>query len=60
MRKIETLKKGELFKKVTQKQVLVFNGYCRTNRKYEYTKFDDISSFGYIKKGVLVETDFEF
>jgi hypothetical protein len=58
--KIEKLKKGEYFKKLGQNQVLIFNGYCRINKRYEYQKFDDISAFGYIKKGKEVAIGFEF
>jgi hypothetical protein len=59
-KKIESLKKGEYFKKLGQNQVLIFNGYCKINKGYEYQKFDDISAFGYIKKGKQVLTEFEF
>lgn len=53
-KKIETLKKGDLFKKKGQKQILIYDGYCRYNKAYQYTKYEDMSASGYIKKGTIV------
>ena len=57
---IENLKKGDVFKLKENGQVLVFNGYCRSNRKYEFYRWSDINHYGYKKKGTEVITDFEF
>lgn len=56
--KIEQLKKGELFMLPGKKTLYVYVGYCRPNRKYEFYRFDDISSFHYRRKGTLVEVNF--
>lgn len=63
---IETLKKGDYFMLVSGKpdkngkNVWQYEGYCRQNKKYCGTKFSDISSQTYRKKGTKVFTNFEF
>lgn len=61
---ISKLKKGDYFKKVNSKgelskKVYVYDGYCRSNRKYAYSSFDFKSDF-YVKKDMVVSTDFIF
>lgn len=57
---IEKIKKGEFFRLKGGKQVYTAEGYCRLNKKYCGQSYDDISKFTYKRKGILVETDFEF
>lgn len=57
---IEQVKKGEYFRRTGKSVVYVAQGYCRVNRKYYAYKFYDINAFSYLKKGTLVEIDFEF
>ena len=62
---INNLKKGDYFKTVNNKgeaskKVYVFEGYCRINRAYMYTDFDDHCSDHYAKKDKRVTTDFIF
>ena len=58
--KIETLKKGEFFRRVNGVAVIIYEGYCRTNKKYCGSHNDDISRWSYFKKGTIVETGFDF
>lgn len=65
MKAIEQLKKGDWFTRKDYKtpkdtQVFVFDGYCRSSRKYAAQRFSDISDFIYLKKGTTVFTEFEF
>lgn len=60
MAKIETLKKGEFFKMSDNGRVYLSCGFCRTNKKYEYQAYDDISFFGYAKKGKEVIINFYY
>lgn len=61
MKKIEQLKKGDFFKlKAESKSVYVYEGYCRFNKAYVYSRFDDINAFGKRKKGTMVVIDFDF
>jgi hypothetical protein len=65
MKKIETLKKDELFmlkstNKVTETNIFSFDGYCRQTKKYCGTRYSDFCDQKYLKKGTLVFTDFEF
>lgn len=60
---IETLKKGEFVRlNGTAKKVKTYitNGYCRLNKAYEITNFDDISDVKYLKKGRFVLINFDF
>ncbi len=61
MKSIETLKKGEFFKrKESAKKVYEKSVYCRENKKYECVNFDDINDFIYLKKGTKVFVNFDF
>jgi hypothetical protein len=61
MKKINELKKNDFFKrKDGAKKVFILNGYCRINKAYEATNYDDISEFIYLKKGKEVFTNFEY
>lgn len=60
LKPIEQLKKGEFFRLKGGKQVYTAEGYCRYNRKYTGTNYDDINRQTYKKKGTLIEYDFEF
>jgi hypothetical protein len=61
MQNIETLKKDTFFrKKEGAKKTFILNGYCRLNKAYEATNWDDASDFIYIKKGKKVFTNFDF
>ena len=62
---IEKLKKGDYFKRINSKgepskTVYVYEGYCRINRGYVYTRFDDFCADRVAKKGTKVTTDFIF
>ena len=61
MKKIEDLKKGDLFKLNSETEIVrVHEGYNGSTRKYSYCRFDDVSSFRQMKKGTKVFVDFEF
>lgn len=61
MKKIEDLKIGEFFKLKEDSSVVYVRGsYIREIKKYESSKWEDINSFTYKKKGTLVFVDFEF
>lgn len=61
MQEIQTLSNGDFFKrKEGGKKVYQYGGYCRTNKAYVGTNWDDISDFIYIKKSKQVFTNFEF
>lgn len=58
---IQSLNIGDFFKLTEgSKKVWIRNKYCRINKAYECTNFDDISDFKYLKKGKEVFIDFEF
>lgn len=58
---IENLNKGLLFKrKESAKKIYMKEYYCRTNKAYCCTNYDDINDFIYLKKGTEVFTNFEF
>lgn len=62
---IQSLKKGDYFKKVTSKgptkTVYVYDGYNRSNHSWDYHQFEDINAYGSTKnKKQSVTTDFEF
>ena len=60
---IETVKKGEFVRlNRTAKKVKTYivNGYCRINKAYELSNWDDINEFKYLKKGRFVLTGFDF
>jgi hypothetical protein len=58
--KIETLKKGEYFRRVNGKAVYKLVGYDRSEKKYEAYKVDDVNSNTYFKKGTTVEVGFTY
>ncbi len=59
--KIETLKKGDFFKrKPDAKEVYVKADYCREDKKYQATKWSDHCAYLGFKKGTLVFVEFEF
>lgn len=59
--KIEELKNGEFFKRKSgAKKTYQALGYCRTNKKYEASNYDDINDFIYLKKGTVVIIGFDF
>ena len=62
---VKELKKGEFFTKKpienpTERQVFIRGEYDRTQKKYECTRFDDVSACCYLKAGTEVYTDFTF
>lgn len=57
---IESLPNGEFVRKPKGKRVFIKKEYCRLNKAYELQAWDDISHYIYVKKGSLVEYDFEF
>ena len=57
---IEKLAKGEYFRMPGKQKVYIRKDYCRYNKKYEGQSFDDISAFKHLKKGTMVEYDFDF
>ena len=57
---IEKVKKNDFFRLSGGKQVYQAEGYCRMNKKYCGSSYDDISKCTYKKKGTLVEIDFDF
>lgn len=57
---IENVKKGDVFRLIGGKAVLVADGYNRSTKKYSYYRWEDISHFGEKKKGTQVEIDFDF
>jgi len=58
---IESLKKGELFwRKPEAKSPYVFDGYCRYDRTYEGTYWEDISKGISLPKGKMVWTGITF
>lgn len=57
---IELLKKGDIFRLVGKNTVYVKERYNRELKKYEYSKWDDISAYSSKKKGTLVEIGFDF
>ncbi|MBP7109816.1 MAG: hypothetical protein KBA90_14750 [Chitinophagaceae bacterium] len=57
---IEKVKKNDFFRLKGGKQVYSADGYCRYNRKYCGTSYDDIGKQTYKKKGTLVEVNFHF
>jgi hypothetical protein len=60
-KKIEDLKKGEFFKLKPDSSVVYVRGiYIRETKRYESSKFDDINSFTYKKKGTIVYVGFDF
>ena len=58
--RIETLKKGDIFHLPKGASALVYDGYNRNIKKYEYHYFDDISKFGSKKKGTLIDANRTF
>lgn len=58
--KIETLKNGEFIRRIGGKEVFTKQAYCRFNKKYQIDSENDISRAKYLKKGTLVEIDFEY
>lgn len=61
MQNIETLKKGEFFKrKEGAAKTFTRGAYCKTNKAYECQNWEDISDFIYLKKGKQVFIDFEY
>ena len=62
---ISNLKKGEFFtlkpiENPTESQVYISGEYDRSDRKYEATKFSDISASRYLKHTTKVYTEFTF
>ena len=63
--KLNDLKKGDYFTlkpitEPTEKQVFIRGDYNRTYKRYECTRFDDISNWRTLKGDTLVYTDFTF
>lgn len=63
--KIETLAMGEYVKLVDKngnigKTVYMVDGYCRINRGYMVTRFDDHSRDKKLVKGTVVHVGFDF
>jgi hypothetical protein len=57
--KIEDLKNKDFFKKKKgAKKTFEKNKYCRSNKKFECTNYDDINEFIYLKKGTKIYIDF--
>lgn len=62
---VKQLKKGDFFTRKpienpTEKQVFIRGEYDRSARRYECTRFDDISSQIYLKGDKEIFTDFTF
>jgi hypothetical protein len=57
---VEKLKTNDYFRLVGGKSVLVFKGYNRSTKKYQYCRWEDINHFGEKMKGTIVEIDFDF
>ena len=58
---IGSLKKNEFLKlKADAKKVYQFDGYCRQNKKYAGTDYDDFCRQVYRKKDCVVYIGFEF
>lgn len=60
MIEIKSLKRGEFFRFPNRSVVYVFDGYCRSLKKYEYHRFDDMNTDFYTNGNKLVDTEFEF
>jgi hypothetical protein len=58
--KIELVPIGEFVRIPNGKKVYTRRPYDRENKKYELADYYDISNFKYIKKGTLVEINFDF
>ena len=59
--KLKDVKKGEMFKlKKGSKAVYVRLGYCRSLKRYEMCRFDDINAIRAMDGNTPVTTDFEF
>lgn len=63
--KVKELKQGEFFTRKsianpTEKQVFIRGAYDRTEKRYECTRFDDVSACCYLKGDTQVFTDFVF
>lgn len=54
---IENVKKGDIFQFSENGKLFIADGYNRSTKKYSYTKYSDISSFGEKKKGTRVLID---
>lgn len=52
---IQNLKKGDLIHLPGKKVIYTFDGYCRTNRLYQITRYDDVSTFRYLKKNTIIQ-----
>ena len=62
---VKQLKKGEFFTRKpidhpTEKQVFIRGEYDRASKKYECTRFDDISSAVYLRGDKEIFVDFTF
>lgn len=58
---IEQLKKGDLFTFPRKSTILIYRGYCRLNKAYEYGKYyGDISESSYKKKGTKVNVNLPY
>jgi hypothetical protein len=63
--KVKDIKKGEFFTKKDiecprDSQVWIRGEYCRSEKKYECTRFDDINTICYMSGSKDVFTDFTF
>ena len=60
--KIETIKTKREFirRKADSKTTFITGGYCRFNKAYEITDWNNINKTMYLKKGTIVYIDFEF
>lgn len=57
---IQKVGKGDFFRLKGGKRVWKAIGYCRSEKKYEATAWDDINEYKYLKKDKLVEVGFTF
>lgn len=66
--KISKLKKGDLFRKLNGKKVLVYDGKVRVYSRwgdykgwgYSWGEWDDISAYGEVSRDIDVVVDFDF
>ncbi len=56
--KVENIKKGVLVKRTpTAKKTYLRGDYCRENKRYSLTDYDDICSEIFVKKGTVLHLD---
>jgi len=58
---LKSLKKGEYFlRKENSKSVYIRGEYCRSNKRYSCSPYDNVFGEVWIKGETIVFTDFEF